>query len=61
MCEKNDGTDALTEIFLGGEDEEDALFIQLPDCKHIFAVSDLDKYLRYFAYMYLLIYRDDSI
>ena len=61
VCEKNDGTDALTEIFLGGEDEEDALFIQLPDCKHIFAVSDLDKYLRYFAYMYLLIYRDDSI
>ena len=45
VCEKNDGTDAITEIFLGGEDEEDALFIQLPDCKHIFAVSDLDKYL----------------
>ena len=45
MCEKNDGTDAITEIFLGGEEEEDALFIQLPDCKHIFAVSDLDKYL----------------
>ena len=45
VCEKNDGTDAITEIFLGGEGEEDALFIQLPDCKHIFAVSDLHKYL----------------
>ena len=43
LCEKNDGTDAITETFLGGEDEEDALFIQLPDCKHIFAVSDLDR------------------
>ncbi|KAK2554522.1 NFX1-type zinc finger-containing protein 1 [Acropora cervicornis] len=43
-CEKN-GEDAITEIFLGGEDEEDALFIQLPDCKHIFAVSDLDRYM----------------
>ncbi len=45
VCEKNDGRDAITEIFLGGEDEEDATFIQLPDCKHIFAVSDLDKYV----------------
>lgn len=44
MCKKN-GEDAITEIFLGGEDEEDALFIQLSDCKHIFAVSDLDRYM----------------
>ena len=43
LCEKNGGTDAITETFLGGEDEEDAVFIQLPDCKHIFAVSDLDR------------------
>ena len=32
VCEKN-----------GGEEDEDALFIQLPDCKHIFSVSDLDR------------------
>ena len=44
FCEKN-GEDPITEIFLGGEDEDDALFIQLPDCEHIFAVSDLDRYL----------------
>jgi len=48
VCEKN-GEDAITEILLGGEDEEDALFIQLPDCKHIFAVSDLDRYLWHFV------------
>ena len=45
VCEKNDGGDAITEIFLGGEEDEDAMFIQLPDCKHIFAVSDLDRYM----------------
>ena len=38
----NDG-DPITQIFLGGEDESGARFIQLPDCKHIFAVKDLDK------------------
>ena len=43
LCNKNDSTDLITDTFLGGEDEEDALFIQLPDCKHIFAVSDLDR------------------
>ena len=43
LCDKNDSTDLITDTFLGGEDEEDALFIQLPDCKHIFAVSDLDR------------------
>ena len=48
VCEKN-GRDAITEIFFGTEDEEDALFIQLPDCKHIFAVSGLDRYLRLFV------------
>ena len=32
-------------MFFGGEDEEDALFIRLPDCEHIFAVSDLDRYM----------------
>ena len=44
VCEKNDGRDAITEFFLGGEEDEDTLFIQLPDCKHILAVSDLDRY-----------------
>ena len=38
----NDG-DPITQIFLGGEDESRARFIQLPDCKHIFAVKDLDQ------------------
>ena len=41
VCMKNDG-DPITQIFLGGEDESGARFIQLPDCKHIFAVKDLD-------------------
>ena len=41
VCEKNE-EDPITQTFLGGEDEEGALFIQLPDCKHIFAVKDLD-------------------
>ena len=45
FCTKNDGKDPITEIFLGGEGEEDARFIRLPDCGHIFAVSDLDRYL----------------
>lgn len=40
----NDG-DPITQIFLGGEDEVGARFIQLPDCKHIFAVKDLDYYM----------------
>jgi len=43
VCEKNDGHDPITTIFLGGEEDEDARFIKLPDCGHIFAVSDLDR------------------
>ena len=43
LCNKNDVTHPISEIFFGGEDKEDAMFIQLPDCKHIFAVSDLDR------------------
>ena len=42
VCMTNDG-DPITQIFLGGEDESRARFIQLPDCKHIFAVKDLDQ------------------
>ena len=41
VCMKNDG-DPITQIFLGREDKSGARFIQLPDCKHIFAVKDLD-------------------
>ncbi|PFX21266.1 NFX1-type zinc finger-containing protein 1-like [Stylophora pistillata] len=44
VCTNNDG-DPITKTFLGGEDEKDARFIQLPDCKHIFAVKDLDYYM----------------
>ena len=43
-CMKNDDSDPITDILFGGEDEEDARFIKLPDCQHIFAVNDLDRY-----------------
>ena len=43
VCEKNDNRDPITEIMFGMEEDEDALFIQLPDCKHIFAVKGLDR------------------
>ncbi|KAL9958948.1 hypothetical protein ACROYT_G036026 [Oculina patagonica] len=45
VCTKKYNGDPITVIFLGGEEEEDARFIRLPDCKHIFAVSDLDRYM----------------
>ncbi|XP_020600662.1 NFX1-type zinc finger-containing protein 1-like isoform X1 [Orbicella faveolata] len=45
ICTKQYNGDPITEIFLGGEADEDARFIRLPDCKHIFAVSDLDRYM----------------
>ena len=45
VCDKNDGVDPITTIFLGGEEDEDARFMKLPDCGHIFAVSDLDRYV----------------
>ena len=45
ICTKQYNGDPVTQIFLGGEEDEDARFIRLPDCKHIFAVSDLDRYL----------------
>ena len=44
VCMRNDDRDKITDIFFGGEDDEDARFIRLPDCQHIFAVSDLDRY-----------------
>ena len=42
LCDKNDGC-PITEIFFGEEDEDDTLFVQLTDCKHIFAVAGLDR------------------
>ena len=42
VCDRNDGH-PITEIFFGSEDEVGTRFIQLPDCKHIFAVVDLDR------------------
>lgn len=35
----------LTETFLGNEDEEDAIYIMLEDCKHIFESSDLERWM----------------
>ena len=43
ICQDNDGN-PITEIFFGTEDEPTTLFVQLPDCKHIFAAAELDKY-----------------
>ena len=40
VCDK----DQVTEVFLGSEDEEDACFVVLEDCEHIFEFSDLDKW-----------------
>lgn len=45
VCTKNEGIGPITNLFLGGEEDEDALFIRLPDCGHIFAVSDLDRHM----------------
>lgn len=44
VCHTNDGS-RITEIFFGTEDEEDTLFVRLPDCNHIFAFMELDKYM----------------
>ena len=50
-CMKNDDHDPITEIFFGEEEDEDARFIKLPDCQHIFEVNGLDRYeLLYFEY-----------
>lgn len=45
-CDTNENDEPITSIFLGGEDEQDARFIRLKDCKHIFAVSDMDRYMK---------------
>ena len=41
VCNKN----KVCEIFFGTEDEDDARFIQLKDCKHVFEVSGLDQWM----------------
>ena len=43
LCTKNDESEPITKIFLGGEDDEGARFIRLRDCGHVFAVADLDR------------------
>ena len=41
ICDK----DEVCAIFLGREEEEDARYIQLQDCDHIFEVRDLDQWM----------------
>ena len=41
VCDKK----AVTEILFGDEDKPDARFVQLQDCKHIFEVNALDKWM----------------
>ncbi|XP_030749161.1 NFX1-type zinc finger-containing protein 1-like [Sitophilus oryzae] len=36
----------LTEIFLGNEDEPDAIYVMLRDCGHIFEHTDLENWLK---------------
>ena len=42
ICNK----DEVCKIFFGKEDEDNASFIQLQDCDHIFEVSEFDKWMR---------------
>ena len=41
ICDK----DEVRDIFLGREDEEDARYIQLQDCDHIFEIHDFDQWM----------------
>ncbi|XP_048760859.2 NFX1-type zinc finger-containing protein 1-like isoform X3 [Ostrea edulis] len=45
LCKRCDRA-ALREIFFGTEEDEDALFIQLIDCRHIFEVESMDTYMQ---------------
>ncbi|XP_046375708.2 NFX1-type zinc finger-containing protein 1-like [Haliotis rufescens] len=40
-CDK----DKMPDVLLGNEDEPNARFIELEDCKHIFEVTDLDRFM----------------
>ena len=44
LCRECD-KDKVTEIFFGTEDEPDARFVQLQDCKHVFESSGLDQWM----------------
>lgn len=39
----------MTDIFFGTEDEDDARFVELEDCGHIFEVTGLDHYIDNFG------------
>ncbi len=39
----------VTDLFFGNEDEENARFIVLPDCDHIFEVDGLDEWMSQFS------------
>uniref|UniRef100_A0A8W8IV13 RZ-type domain-containing protein n=1 Tax=Magallana gigas TaxID=29159 RepID=A0A8W8IV13_MAGGI len=39
----------VTEIFFGTEDEDDARFVELEDCGHVFEVTGLDHYIDNFG------------
>ncbi|XP_052414800.1 NFX1-type zinc finger-containing protein 1 [Carassius gibelio] len=41
ICDK----DEVTEIFFGNEDDLNARFIQLEDCKHLFEATGMDQYM----------------
>ena len=41
MCHK----DEVTEIFFGTEDDEDARFVELADCGHLFEVGMMDQWM----------------
>ena len=41
MCHK----DQVTEIFFGTEDDEDARFVELADCGHVFEVEMMDQWM----------------
>ncbi|UJR19289.1 hypothetical protein I4U23_022418 [Adineta vaga] len=45
ICDK----DKVEETFFGTEDEPDARFIVLPDCRHIFEVTSLDRFMEDFV------------
>lgn len=44
ICHK----DKVEEIFFGTEDNPDALFVELPECQHVFEISGMDKYINDF-------------
>eukprot|EP01054_Gregarina_sp_Poly1_P001440 Gregarina_sp_Poly_1__1439@NODE_135_length_13154_cov_22_841446_g120_i0_p1_GENE_NODE_135_length_13154_cov_22_841446_g120_i0NODE_135_length_13154_cov_22_841446_g120_i0_p1_ORF_typecomplete_len1687_score199_08AAA_12/PF13087_6/1_6e47AAA_12/PF13087_6/7_4e03AAA_11/PF13086_6/7_1e46AAA_30/PF13604_6/2_5e09AAA_30/PF13604_6/0_0043AAA_19/PF13245_6/1_1e12AAA_19/PF13245_6/5_3e03Viral_helicase1/PF01443_18/1_4e02Viral_helicase1/PF01443_18/2_8e07Viral_helicase1/PF01443_18/2_2e03ResIII/PF04851_15/5_1e05ResIII/PF048 len=37
--------EVVTEIFFGDEDEENAIFVKLPDCGHLISVEGLDQWI----------------